>query len=85
MLQEAVLRYLDLAAANDAIVYRSVQRQKVLQKTTTSVWDTARCFWREVWSMVWKLRICGLTRCSWLLKGMQDKQMEVLECIKMFV
>ena len=39
---------------------------KVLQKIMTNVWDTARHFWKEVWSMVWKQKICGLTHYSWL-------------------
>ena len=38
---------------------------KVLQKTTMSVWVTARCFWKEVWNMVWKQKICGSIRSSW--------------------
>ena len=68
---------IDLAAANDAIVSRFATA-KESQKTTTSVWVTARCFWREVWSTVWKLRISGSIRCSWLLKECRTNRWKFL-------
>ena len=64
-MQEAVLNTLILQQLMMQSVSLCVM-QKVLQKTMMNVWDTARCFWKEVWSMEWKQKICGLTRYSWL-------------------
>ena len=72
---------IDLAAANDAIVIALCNGEGIAKDNDERMMY-CQMLLKEVWSMVWTQVICGLTRCSWLLKECRTNRWKYLRLLK---